>query len=273
MYKIIHSEENTQILLPYSLDHLENNSSDFFKMQGVDATVSVYMKKEEIMQGGALYGMDLAQEQDDPSTYTVPYKYFYYRMKYLQSFLLDLFKTEPTKKDEEIIPEETYEESEPVNMKIPDSELFHTEPTVVEKPYGKLVELPEEEKTDGEHLEPEEEKEDVLSENVVDDSEKKEEEPPTVVHQNEVVRPMMDYTQPKESSEEKETEPEPEPEPEPVVEEKTEIPVVIPEDQQLEKDKYVSIELHGIWEKVSEDKCEIVLVDKEDPERKVRVRV
>jgi len=267
MYKIIHSEENTQILLPYSLDYLENNSSEFFKMQGVDATVSVYMKKEEIMQGGALYGMDLAQEQDDPSTYTVPYKYFYYRMKYLQNFLLDLFKTEPTKKDEEITTEETHEESEPVNMKIPDSELFHTEPTVVEKSYGNLVELPEEEKTDGEHLEPEEEKEDVLSEHAVEIHEK--EEPPAVVQQNEVVRPVLDFTQPKESSEEKE----PEPEPEPVVEEKPEIPVVIPDDQDLEKDKYVSIELHGIWEKVSEDKCEIVLVDKEDPERKVRVRV
>jgi len=77
--KISESEEGTIFEIDYNEENLRIYTDDYFKNRGIEATITLVMDKNEFMKGGNVFFEDNEEEK----TLTIPYRYFYYRAKYL----------------------------------------------------------------------------------------------------------------------------------------------------------------------------------------------
>jgi len=77
--KISESEEGTIFEIDYNEENLRIYTDDYFKNCGIEATITLVMDKNEFMKGGNVFFEDNEEEK----TLTIPYRYFYYRAKYL----------------------------------------------------------------------------------------------------------------------------------------------------------------------------------------------
>jgi hypothetical protein len=99
--KIFETDEGTAFEMDYSEDILEMYSDNYFTNRGIQAKLNIILDNQHLIKGGG-------GSIDDDQTITIPYRYFYYRAKYLLG--LRRKREQPVEKKEE--PIEKKEEQE-----------------------------------------------------------------------------------------------------------------------------------------------------------------
>jgi hypothetical protein len=103
--KVFETDEGTIFEMDYSEDILEMYSDNYFTNRGVQAKLNIIVDNEHLIKGG---GGPINEEQ----TITIPYRYFYYRAKYLLGIGKKVKETIQKKQDTPQQKEEPIEKKE-----------------------------------------------------------------------------------------------------------------------------------------------------------------